>query len=155
MLIAAARGEDTAGPIDALHATISALAPDVLRFDRARSLLVVGLAHRRTRRKLAARDALIAAADAFDALGATSFAARARAESQRTGARTDAQQLSSTELRVAQLAAEGGTNREIAETLFISPKTVEANLARVYRKLDIGRRTELAAALVGHNGAQD
>ena len=149
VLIAAARGEDTAGPIDALHATISALAPDVLRFDRARSLLVAGLAHRRARRKLAARDALIAAADAFDALGATSFAARARAESQRTGARTDAQQLSSTELRVAQLAAEGGTNREIAEALFISPKTVEANLARVYRKLDIGRRTELAAALAG------
>ncbi len=155
VLIAAARGEDATGPIDALLATTAALAPDVLRFDRARSLLVAGLAHRRARRKLAARDALIAAADAFDALGATSFAARARAESQRTGARTDAQQLSSTELRVAQLAAEGGTNREIAEALFISPKTVEANLARVYRKLDIGRRTELSAALAGRTGAQD
>ena len=50
-------------------------------------------------------------------------------------------------MRVAELAATGSTNREIAEALFISPKTVEANLARIYRKLDIGRRAELATAL--------
>ena len=75
------------------------------------------------------------------------FATRARAEAERTGTRAATTQLTSSELRVAQLAATGGTNREIAEALFISPKTVEANLARVYRKLDIGRRAELGAAL--------
>ena len=62
--------------------------------------------------------------------------------------------LSPTERRVAECAAAGLTNRRAAEHLFISPKTVEANLARVYRKLDIGRRTELAAALGAHTGAQ-
>ena len=66
----------------------------------------------------------------------------------RTGTRT-ATGLTSSELRVAELAATGGTNREIAEALFISPKTVEANLARVYRKLDIRSRAELGQRMAG------
>ena len=148
LLMASAAGLDTAALIETLMAARDATPEDVIPFDRARCLHVVGLAHRRARRKRAARDALLAAAAAFDAIGATSFAARARADADRTGARTTAPQgLSFSEMRVAVLAAGGATNRQIADTLFISPKTVEANLARVYRKLAIERRVELATAL--------
>jgi DNA-binding CsgD family transcriptional regulator len=153
VLIEGAHGHDTENLIAELDGIIAALDPEVLRFERARATLISGLAHRRARRKKAARDALLAAAEAFDAIGAQGFAARARAEADRTGTRT-ATQLTSSELRVAELAAKGGTNREIAEALFISPKTVEANLARIYRKLDIGRRAELSAALSAHTAAQ-
>ncbi len=146
LLIESARGRDTERLIAELGEVISELEPGVLRFERACSMLIAGLAHRRARRKRASRDALLAAADAFEAIGARGFAVRARAEAERTGTRATTQ-LTSSEVRVAELAATGSTNREIAEALFISPKTVEANLARIYRKLDIGRRAELATAL--------
>jgi DNA-binding CsgD family transcriptional regulator len=146
VLIESAKGNDTEEPIAELTEIVTGLEPGVLRFERARATLTAGLAHRRARRKKAARNALLAAAEAFDAIGAQGFAGRARTEAERTGTRA-ATHLTSSELRVAELAATGGTNREIAEALFISPKTVEANLARIYRKLDIGRRAELAAAL--------
>ena len=148
LLIAGATGHETTDLIEQLVDCIRALPTGAVPFDRARSLLVIGLAHRRARRKLAAREALLAAAAEFDAIGAIGFAARARTDADRTGARASAKdELSSSELRVAELAATGATNREIADALFISPKTVEANLARIYRKLAIGRRVELAAAL--------
>ena len=148
VLIASAAGHDTEALIEALLTARDATPADVLPFDRARCLVVAGLAHRRARRKRAARDALLAAAEEFDAIGAPAFAARARADAGRTGGRiATPDELSSSELTVAELAATGATNREIADALFISPKTVEANLARVYRKLAIGRRVELAAAL--------
>ena len=73
----------------------------------------------------------------------------ARAELERVGLRRAAQELTETELRVAELAATGMTNREIAAQAFISSKTVEANLARVYRKLGIRSRAELGAWLEG------
>jgi DNA-binding CsgD family transcriptional regulator len=148
VLLASAAGEDTAALTEALLAARDAVPADVVPFDRARCLHVAGLAHRRARRKRAARDALLAAAAEFEAIGARSFAARARSDANRTGGRVALpDELSSTELRVAELAATGATNRQIADALFISPKTVEANLARSYRKLGIGRRVELAAAL--------
>jgi DNA-binding NarL/FixJ family response regulator len=155
VLIASARGRETESLVEALLAARDAVPSDVVPFERARCLLVAGLAHRRARRKLAAREALLRAASEFDALGATSFAERARADAERTGARTARpNELSSSEVRVAELAAGGATNREIADALFISPKTVEANLARVYRKLAIGRRVELAAALAARTFGQ-
>ncbi len=117
-------------------------------FDRARCLLVAGRAHRRARRKAPAREALDRAAVEFDALGATAHAAQARAEAARIGGRAAAPfALTETENRVATLAARGRTNRAIADELFVSPKTVEANLARAYRKLGITGRAELNAAL--------
>jgi DNA-binding CsgD family transcriptional regulator len=127
---------------------MAAVPPDVTPLDRARCLLVVGVAHRRARRKKPARDALELAAVEFDALGARSLAARAREEIARIGGRAPTPfALTETEERVARLAADGRTNRAIADALFVSPKTVEANLARAYRKLGIARRGELAAAL--------
>ena len=154
VLLEGAHGRETEKLIDDLAEVMATLDPGVLRFERARATLTAGLAHRRARRKRAARDAFVTAAEAFEAIGAQGFAARARAEAERTGTRAAATHLTSSELRVAELAAAGATNREIAEALFISPKTVEANLARIYRKLDIGRRAELSTALSALTGAR-
>lgn len=152
VLLAAARGEDTAAPVDALLAARDAVPAGVVPFERARCLLVAGLVHRRARRRSAARAALVAAADEFATLGAAGFARRARDEAARTGTRAAASsELTSSELRVAELAAAGRTNRMIADSLFISPKTVEANLARIYRKLGISSRAELGAAVAARS----
>ncbi|MEV1330168.1 AAA family ATPase [Micromonospora costi] len=153
VLLAGARGRDPSDALAELAAARAAVPVGVLPLDRARCLLVAGVAYRRVRRRREAREALSAAAAEFDALGATALAARARAEAERTGGRVAPRQLTGTELEVARLAAAGRTNRIIADTLFISPKTVEANLARVYRKLGVTSRAELGAAMA--RGAGD
>jgi DNA-binding CsgD family transcriptional regulator len=81
-------------------------------------------------------------------LGAPSWADEARLELERVGLRHRApDELTATERQVARLAAGGMTNREVAKAAFMSPKTVEANLARVYRKLAIRSRAELGARM--------
>ncbi|NLU78880.1 helix-turn-helix domain-containing protein [Micromonospora sp. HNM0581] len=152
-LLASASGVDPSTALDDLAAARAAVSPEVLPLERARCLLVEGVVHRRSRRKRPAREALTAAAAEFDALGATAFAARARAEAARLGGRPPApSDLTATEERVARLAAQGRTSRAIADELFVSPKTVETNLSRVYRKLGIARRAELGAALARVDG---
>jgi DNA-binding CsgD family transcriptional regulator len=112
-------------------------------FELARTQLLVGQLHRRQRRREAASTTLKAALSTFEELGTPVWADRARAELKRaTGTRTRAE-LTASEQRVAELAATGVTNREMAAALFISPKTVEANLSRIYRKLNIRSRAEL------------
>ncbi|MDA0172621.1 LuxR family transcriptional regulator [Solirubrobacter taibaiensis] len=121
-----------------------------LRFDAARTRLAHGRALRRARQWRAARDALEAAAQAFDALGSPGWAEQARAELARVGGRkprTDANELTHTERQVAELAAAGRTNKEIAHTLFVTTHTVEAHLSKAYAKLGVRSRTELAAQL--------
>jgi DNA-binding CsgD family transcriptional regulator len=146
VLLAGAGGQDTSGPAAELEAVLGALAPETVPLEQARGWLVAGMAHRRARRKRTARHALDTAEAVFSRLGAEAFAVRARAEAARIGGRSPAPVgLTETERRVASLAAAGRSNREIAGELFISPKTVEANLARVYRKLGIARRAQLAA----------
>ncbi|OLR94642.1 helix-turn-helix transcriptional regulator [Actinokineospora bangkokensis] len=148
VLLAAASGEDTADAVADLLAAREATPPDVVPLDRARCLLVAGVAQRRARRRAAARTLLGQALAEFEALGAAAWAARAASELDRTGGRTaDATALTPTEERVARLAAQGRTNRLIAEELFVSPKTVEANLARAYRKLGITTRAQLGAVM--------
>jgi DNA-binding CsgD family transcriptional regulator len=113
-------------------------------FERARTLLLLGQLQRRRRKKDAAATALGEALRLFEGLGTDLWARRTRAELARVASGASAgEELTPTERRVAELAASGMTNREVAAELFISPKTVEANLARVYRKLDIGSRAEL------------
>jgi DNA-binding CsgD family transcriptional regulator len=153
VLVLAAQGSDTTAALAGVDDALAAVPPDVLPLDRARCLLIAGVAHRRARRRGRARDHLSAALTGFEVLGANAFAARARSELQRSGVRGDGVDLTATERRVALLAAQGSTNRAIADALFISPKTVEANLARVYRKLAIASRAELGAAFGG--GASD
>jgi DNA-binding CsgD family transcriptional regulator len=123
--------------------------------ERARTLLVQGQLHRRQRQKRAARESLTTALSIFDQCGASSWAKHAHDELARVGTRRTSQQLTATEQRVATLAANGMTNREIAATLFISPKTVEANIAKTYRKLSIRSRAELGMAIARRSGPPD
>ena len=113
-------------------------------FERARTLLLLGQLQRRQRRKEAASESLQEAFDTFEKLAVPLWADRARAELVRAnvGPRRTGQ-LTPSEQRVAELAAAGMKNRDVATALFISPKTVEANLARIYRKLGIKSRAEL------------
>ncbi len=113
-------------------------------FERARTQLLLGRLQRRLRRREAATATLREALGAFEAMGTPLWADRTRAELDRTIAgHGRAGELTVAEQRVADLAASGMTNQDMAAALFISPKTVEANLARIYRKLGIHSRAEL------------
>jgi DNA-binding CsgD family transcriptional regulator len=117
-------------------------------FERARTLLVAGEVHRRFKQRRKARDLLEAAAAAFDEVGAPLWSARARAALARVGGPGPAgDALTETERRLAELAASGLSNHEVAERAFVSVKTVESNLTRVYRKLGVRSRVGLANAL--------
>jgi DNA-binding CsgD family transcriptional regulator len=118
-------------------------------FLRARALVGLGVAARRLRRRRDARAALEQAVVLFEELGSPGWAERARAELARVGGRTSANGLTPTESRVAELAARGLTNRQIAAELVVSPSAVAANLTRVYAKLGVRSRTELAGRLAG------
>lgn len=114
--------------------------------ERARTQLLLGQIQRRQRQKGAATQNLDEALAAFEAMGIPLWAERVRAELARCAVVPRRPSgLSPTEQRVAALAADGMTNRDIAAALFISAKTVEANLARVYRKLGIHSRAELGS----------
>ncbi|HYJ10503.1 MAG TPA: LuxR C-terminal-related transcriptional regulator, partial [Polyangiaceae bacterium] len=112
-------------------------------FELARTQLLAGQLQRRQKQREVASATLREALSVFESLGTTLWSERARAELNRaSGVRTRAE-LTASERRVAELAATGVTNREMAAALFISPKTVEANLSRIYRKLNIRSRAEL------------
>ena len=104
---------------------------------------------RRAKQRAEARATLESALAVFEELGAALWAERARAEIARLGGRRarDRDELTETERRIAELAADGRSNREIAGELFVSERTVEANLTRAYRKLGVRSRTELARRL--------
>ena len=114
------------------------------QFGRARALLALGVIRRRARQKRPARDAIEVALSGFEALGAAGWAEKARAELGRIGGRTRVEGLTPTERRVADLVAEGRTNREVAAALFIGERTVAGHLTHIYTKLGVRSRTELA-----------
>jgi DNA-binding CsgD family transcriptional regulator len=116
-------------------------------FGRARALLSLGVTRRRARQKQAARKAIERAVEGFEALSARRWVENARAELGRIGGRTRQKGLTAAERRVAALAAEGQTNREVAAALFLSERTVESHLTHVYAKLGVRSRTELARML--------
>jgi DNA-binding CsgD family transcriptional regulator len=120
-----------------------------LPFERARSLLIHGVMQRRAKLKRPARETFERAATIFEELGSQLWAERTRSELSRIGGRRAASEgaLTATEQSVAELAATGRTNKQIARDLHISVRTVEANLTKVYRKLGLNSRTELAARL--------
>ena len=123
------------------------------RLEHAKALAALGVALRAARRPTEARDPLRRALELADARGATPLAARVRSELYAAGGRprTTALQgraaLTPSELRIAERAAAGQTNRAIAEALFVTPKTVELHLRNAYRKLGASKRHELAALL--------
>ena len=153
-LIAAARGDLEAAD-DHVAASLALYDQAPVPFDRARALLIRGRVRRRRGERKLARDTLAEARAIFDELGARLWSERAATELARIPIRRGAgDELTPTEEQVAKLAAAGRTNRQVAQELFMSAKTVEANLARVYRKLGIGSRAELGAAMAGRDPAK-
>jgi DNA-binding CsgD family transcriptional regulator len=154
-LAAAARGRGllalAAGDLDkafaAFNESLALLDAVPFPFERARTLLCVGLAHRKARRKRAARESLEEALAAFEHLGARLWADRAHAELARISGRRTSENLTETEQRVAELAGQGWANKEIASALFVSEHTVAAHLTHVYRKLGVRSRAALAHRL--------
>jgi DNA-binding CsgD family transcriptional regulator len=120
-------------------------------FERARTLLCLGERQRRERRIGQARESLVAALEGFEQLGAQPWIKRTRRELRAAGARLGpvteqlVKRLTPQELQVALVVASGATNREAAASLFLSPKTVDFHLGKVYRKLDVRSRSELTA----------
>jgi DNA-binding NarL/FixJ family response regulator len=123
------------------------------KLELARVTCELGAEIRRRGERSAAREVLRRAYALASECGATALANRARDELARSGARlirepqSGVEALTPSEVRVAELAAEGLTNREVAQALFVSEKTVETHLGRVYRKLDIKSRHALPGAL--------
>ncbi len=113
-------------------------------FENARTLLVLGRIQRRAGKRREAKAALTESLEAFDRLGTPLWAAKASRELGRLGIHPGRSgELTPSERRVAELAGSGRTNKEVAAELSVSPKTVEANLARIYQKLNIRSRAEL------------
>jgi DNA-binding CsgD family transcriptional regulator len=112
-------------------------------FELGRTLLALGEVQRRFKQRRAAGGSLRAALEIFESLGAPLWAAKAREGLARIGARVSSGELTPTERRVAELVSEGRTNKEVADALFVSVKTVEANLSRIFHKLGITSRREL------------
>jgi DNA-binding CsgD family transcriptional regulator len=153
-LHAAALLED-APDLDLLAAAAETLEGSPARLECARALCDLGAALRRANRRAAARDPLRRALDLADACGAGPLVERARHELRAAGGRPRRPRLSgvdaltASERRIAAMAADGLSNPEIAQALFVTTKTVEAHLSGAYRKLGIRSRAELPAALRG------
>jgi DNA-binding NarL/FixJ family response regulator len=147
-LIHAGSGEHDAA-VAALNEAVEAHRRMGLEFELGRSLMALGGAMRRSKQRGAARQYLEEASECFSETGAMLWRERARMELRRFGGRTsaDRDELTETEKRIAELAAEGLSNREIAAALFVAERTVESNLTRVYRKLGLRTRTQLAHRL--------
>ena len=139
--------------IECLREAVDVLASSPAELELARALVDLGAAERRAGRRVEARRRLAEGKDGAAACGAHPLVQRAREELAAAGARPRRDRISgrdaltASELRVARMATEGKTNREIAEALWVTLSTVETHLTHVYRKLDIAGRTELPKAL--------
>ena len=148
-LLAAGRG-DVAGALAELEHALELHDRSPIPFDRARTLLALGVARRRANERREARTTLEEARTVFRSLGATQWEQRAAEELARIGGRAPASgELTPIERRVVELVAAGSTNREVAAALFLSTRTVEGHLSRVYGKLGVHSRIELARKLAG------
>jgi DNA-binding CsgD family transcriptional regulator len=137
-----------------LREAVEVLAGSEARLEHARALVDLGAALRRANQRTEARQRLREGVDLARRVGALGLAERGNEEIAATGARprkvlqTGLDALTASERRVAQLAAEGMSNKEIAQTLFVTIKTVEVHLSHAYRKLEISSRAQLHKALL-------
>jgi len=143
-LVAAARGDLEAADAG-LERALAVQERLPMPLERGRTLLAQAAVLRRAKQKAAAREAAVAARRVFENLGAAAWAARAGTELARIAPAAAGHALTPTEARVAELVASGHSNKEVAAQLYMSVKTVEANLSRVFAKLGVRSRTELAA----------
>jgi DNA-binding CsgD family transcriptional regulator len=145
--------EDGDRGLELLEEAVEVLEQSYARLEHARALAALGAALRRHKRRSDARKPLQQALDLAHRCGATALVNHAREELAATGARprrimlTGIDALTASERRVAQMAAEGLSNKEIAQALFVTVKTVETHLGHAYQKLDIASRRELAEVL--------
>ena len=136
-----------------LEEAVDVVAGSPARLEHAKARTELGAALRRAKRRVDAREHLRKALELATLCGAGPLAARAEIELLATGARprrislSGVASLTPSERRVAEMAADGPTNREIAQALFVTTRTVEVHLTSIYRKLDINSRVQLAAAL--------
>ena len=142
-----------------LEESVAVLMESPAALERAMSLVELGAALRRGNQRAVSREPLRAGMDLAQRCGALPLAQRAHQELLATGARprrlvlTGAESLTASEDRVARMAARGMTNRDIAQALFVTPRTVEMHLSNVFRKLDIRSRTQIAGRLVSDERA--
>jgi DNA-binding NarL/FixJ family response regulator len=147
--------EGGAEGIEMLRESVAVLEGSSARLELARSLVELGAALRRSNQGAEARELLREGLDFAIRSGARPLVERAEQELAATGARprrlllSGVESLTASERRVARFAAEGLSNKDIAQALFVTTKTVEVHLGNVYRKLGIGSRTELPQALGG------
>jgi DNA-binding CsgD family transcriptional regulator len=146
-LLLASRG-DLPGALSALEGALEQHDRRPLPFEQGRTLLAFGQVQRRAKRRRDARVSLERALAVFEELGASVWAENARGELARIGGRAPSGgELTASEWRLAELVAEGRSNKEAAAALFVTPKTVETKLSRIYSKLGIHSRAELARRL--------
>lgn len=140
---------DTAGAATDLRDAIDRHAAESYPLDVARAYLTLGQLERRARRRAAARAAFVQAADRFTAVGALAWLPVAHKEMERLdhGARPRGTPLSETESRIVELVRSGATNKEIASTMYLSVKAIEAHLSRLYRRFGVRNRTDLLRTL--------
>jgi len=139
--------------LEHLEESVDLLARSTTRLEHAKALAELGTVIRLERKPSEAREPLYRALELANVCGATALEERVRGELGATGARPRREALSGvgsltpSERRVADLAADGLSNREIAQELYVTPKTVEVHLSNTYRKLEIRSRRQLATAL--------
>jgi DNA-binding CsgD family transcriptional regulator len=139
--------------IERLRAAVTELEQSELALEHARTLIDLRAALRRRKYRSDARQPLLSGLEQAVRCGATALTDRARTELLASGARprrsmiTGRDALTTSERRIAMLASEGRSNREIAQTLFVTPKTVENHLSHIYQKFAINSRTELPRVL--------
>jgi DNA-binding CsgD family transcriptional regulator len=154
-LLASADG-DPEGALAAFERALAELDRVAFPFERGRTLLCLGSTLRRGQQKSAAREALERSRAIFEGLGAPLWAEKTNAELRRISGRPPEQQgLSESEQRVVALAVRGHTNKEIAATLYMGVRTVEAHLTRVYRKLGVRSRSALTARVTADSAAKE
>jgi DNA-binding CsgD family transcriptional regulator len=148
-LLLAAQGHRERAIASLEAATVAPEPPQgVNPFELGRTLLALGSVHRQAQHKRDARETLERAVEIFERLGVPVWSEKARSEIRRIGGRTAPDgELSETERRIVELVVAGRRNREVAAELNLSPNTVVWNLSKVYRKLGVSSRTELAALI--------
>ncbi len=145
--------KDKDGALEAFEQAVRLHEDLQLPVERARTWLLKGQAERRFKQWGAARTSLEEGLAIFDRVGTPLWAERARSELKRVGGRGPASpQLTPSEQRIASLVAEGQTNKQVADALFLSVNTVESNLKRIFHKMGVSSRTELARKLISSTG---